>query len=51
MQKLHNKCEEYVKANPEEFESAKPARAKFDMEENRMIEAKNSKKKGGLDYM
>jgi hypothetical protein len=41
MKKLHNECEEYVKANPEEFiTKGQKQKFKFDLEENKMIENK-----------
>ena len=51
MKKLNNECEEYVLANPQEFlTKGQSQKFKYDLEENKMIDIKPSKKKGGLDY-
>jgi len=51
MRKLEIECEQYVKANPEEFQiKGQHQRIKFDLEENKMVEQKQSKKKGGMDH-
>jgi hypothetical protein len=51
MRKLEIECEQYVKANPEEFQiKGQHQRIKYDLEENKMVEQKQSKKKGGMDH-
>ena len=49
MRKLQSECEQYVKDNPDEFARSESVKFKYDLEENKMIENKQSKKKGQLD--
>ena len=40
MKKLHQECEQYVVANPEEFQRNITKKFKFDVEENKVVENK-----------